>query len=226
MHDIDRTPFRYDQEMENYALASAAPALSEAEEMQLASDLMEVQSEEEFENFLGDLISGITKAAGGLLNSTVGKQLGGLLKGAAKKLLPVAGTALGGFFGGPVGASLGGNIAGALGGALEMEAGEMEFESARTFVRLAADAARNAAVSPQGETPEDTARKAVVDSAQKNAPALIVPAAPPPLMPAAPAPSGLPMPPHCPVCGIGHHHHHRGGGRWIRNGNQIVLLGV
>ena len=110
MHDIDRTHLRYAQEMGNYPLGSEAPALSEAEQMQLAAELMEVRSEEEFENFLDDLIGGIAKAAGGFLNSPTGKALGGLLKGAAKKLLPVAGTAIGGYFGGPVGASLGGNI--------------------------------------------------------------------------------------------------------------------
>ena len=184
MHDIDRTHLRYAQEMENYPLASEAPALSESQEMQLAADLMEVQTEEEFENFLDDLIGGIAKAAGGFLNSSAGKALGGLLKGAAKKLLPLAGTAIGGYFGGPAGASIGGNIAGTLSGSLEMERDEMEWEAARTFVRLAADAARNAALYPQGETPEDTAHRAVSDSAQKNAPAL--PAVPPLLRPQPP----------------------------------------
>ena len=163
MHDIDRTHPRYAQEMGNYPLAAEAPALSEAEEMQLAAALMEVQSEEEFENFLDDLIGGIAKAAGGFLNSPTGKALGGLLKGAAKKLLPVAGTAVGGYFGGPAGASLGGNIASTLAGSLEMERDEMEWESAKTFVRLAADATKTAALTPPGETPEDTARKAVTD---------------------------------------------------------------
>jgi hypothetical protein len=226
MHDIDRTHLRYSQEMGNYPLASEAPALSEADEMQLAADLMEAQSEEEFENFLDDLIGGIAKAAGGFLNSPTGKALGGLLKGAAKKLLPVAGTAIGGYFGGPVGASLGGNIAGTLAGSLEMERDEMEWESAKAFVRLAADAAKSAALSPPGETPEDTARKAVVDSAQKNAPALLVPAQLSlpslaqmgPVSPVAPFP---PMAAQCPVCGSGHR-----GGRWTRRGNQIVLFGI
>jgi hypothetical protein len=226
MHDIDRIHLRYPQEMENYPLASEAPTLSEAEEMQLAADLMEIHSEEEFENFLDDLIGGIAKAAGGFLNSPTGKALGGLLKGAAKKLLPVAGTAIGGYFGGPVGASLGGNIAGSLAGSLEMERDEMEWESARTFVRLAADAAKSAARSPQGEMPEDAARKAVVDSAQKNAPALLLPtqsSLPPlpqmgPVSPAAPLPS---LAAQCPVCGSGHR-----GGRWMRRGNQIVLFGI
>ena len=226
MHDIDRTHLRYAQEMGNYPLASEAPALSEAEEMQLAAALMEVQSEEEFENFLDDLIGGIAKAAGGFLNSPTGKALGGLLKGAAKKLLPVAGTAVGGYFGGPAGASLGGNIASTLAGSLEMERDEMEWESAKTFVRLAADATKTAALTPPGETPEDTARKAVTDSAQKNAPALLVPAQPslPPLPqmgPVTPVASFPPMPAQCPVCGSGH-----SGGRWTRRGNQIVLFGI
>ena len=96
MHDLDRIQFGYGGEMEDYGLPGEAPALSDAEEMQLAADLMELQTEEEFENFLTDLISGIAKAAGGFLNSSAGKALGGLLKGAAKKLLPVAGTAIGG----------------------------------------------------------------------------------------------------------------------------------
>ena len=191
--------------------ASETPALGESEEMQLASQLMELETEEEFENFLTDLISGVAKAAGGFINSTAGKALGGLLKGAAKKLLPLAGTAVGGFFGGPLGAGLGGNIAGTVAGALEMEADEMEWEAAKTFVRLAADAARNTALSPEGETPEDTAHQAVSNSAQKIAPVLIAPPVPQP-MPMAPTWSGY-----------GSRHH---GGRWIRRGNQIVLFGV
>ena len=236
MHDIDRTHLRYAQEMETYPLASEAPALDESQEMQLAADLMEVQSEEEFENFLDDLIGGIAKAAGGFLNSSAGKALGGLLKGAAKKILPLAGTAIGGYFGGPAGASIGGNIASTLSGSLEMEQDEMEWEAARTFVRLAADAAKNAALSPPGETPEDTAHRAVSDSAQKYAPALLLPPVPPPSMPAPsmPAPSKAPpfmpqpsippvspMAPHCPVCGGGHR-----SGRWSWRGNHIVLFGI
>lgn len=231
MHDIDRTHLRHRhhyEEMEGFPLASETPALSEAEQMQLAAQLMELQSEEEFENFLDGLIGGIAKAAGSFLNSSTGKALGGLLKGAAKKLLPVAGTAIGGYFGGPVGASLGGNIAGTLAGSLEMERerDEMEWESAKTFVRLAADAAKTAALMPPGETPEDTARAAVIDSAQKNAPALLVPAQPwlPPLPQMGPVSPTAPLPPsavHCPVCGSGRH-----GGRWMRRGNQIVLFGT
>jgi hypothetical protein len=235
MHDIDRTDLRYAQEMENfyapnmvtYAQEMESPALSESEEMQLAADLMEIQSEEEFENFLDGIISGIAKAAGGFLNSSAGKELGKYLKGAAKKLLPLAGTAIGGYFGGPAGAGIGGNIAGSLAGSLEMEQDELEWETAKTFVRLAADAAKNAALSPPGETPEETARQAVADSAQMHAPALIVPAPPPnsfPPLPQMGPVSPVPFPPmaqKCPVCGGGHHR-----GRWMRRGNQIVLFGI
>ena len=208
---------------------------SESQEMQLAADLMEVQSEEEFENFLDDLIGGIAKAAGGFLNSSAGKALGGLLKGAAKKLLPLAGTAIGGYFGGPAGASIGGNIAGTLSGSLEMEQDEMEWEAARTFVRLAADAAKNAALSPPGETPEDTAHQAVATprrSTRRRCSCLLslrLPCLRPPclrpqgsaFMPQPSIPPVSPMAPHCPVCGGGHR-----SGRWSRRGNHIVLFGI
>lgn len=89
MHDIDRTQIAYPGEMENYLLAAESSVLSEAEEMELTSRLMELESEQEFENFLGDIISGMS---GGLINSKTGNALGGLLKGAAKTLLPIAGT--------------------------------------------------------------------------------------------------------------------------------------
>src|SRR5262249_21776360 len=106
------------------------------------------------------------------------------------------------------------------------ERDEMEWESAKTFVRLAADAAKTAALTPPGETPEDTARKAVTDSAQKNAPALLVPAQPslPPFPPMAPVSPPAALPPIAaqgPAGGSGHR-----GGRWMRRGNQIVLFGI
>lgn len=241
MHDIDRTQFGRDQDYAGYPWASEGPALSETQEMELAAELLEISTEEEFENFLGDLISGVAKAAGGVINATTGNALGGLLKGAAKKLLPLAGQALGGFVGGPLGAGLGGTIAGKVASSPEMETDQREWEAARTFVRLAADATRNAAHAPDGEA-EDTAHQAVADSAQQHAPALVAPTAPmsamPPMSPPPSMQSMPPMPappsrsqslatgPVCPVCHTGHHHHHSRAGRWIRRGNQVVLLGI
>ena len=139
MHDIDRTQIAYPGEMESYEMTSESSPLSEAEEMELASRLMELETEEEFENFLGDIISGVASAAGGLISPSVGNALGGLVKGAAKKLLPIAGSALGGYFGGPLGASLGGKLASSVS---EMESEQMEWEAAKDFVKFAADASQ------------------------------------------------------------------------------------
>jgi hypothetical protein len=220
MHDIDRTQIAYPgdtESYEGYPMASQSPVLSEAEEMELASRLMELESEDELENFLGDIISGIS---GGLINSKTGNALGGLLKGAAKTLLPIAGTALGGYFGGPVGASLGGKLAGGLAGSLEMESEQMEWEAAKDFVRFAAEAAKNAAAAPDGQDPHAVARQATIEAAQKHAPELIE---------HGPGPQGPPQPlpaEHHGHGGCGCHHRHHGGGHWERRGHEIVLFGA
>jgi len=216
MHDIDRTQVAYPGEMESYPIASESPALSEAEEMEYASRLMEIQSEEEFEEFIGDIVSGI----GGLFNSATGNSLGGFLKGAAKKLLPIAGSAIGGYFGGPLGASLGGKIAGGVAGSLEMESDEMEWEAAKNFVRFAAEAAKNASSSPE-QDPHMVAQQATVEAAQKHAPQLLEPG---PM----PMPGPEPFPPERPhgSCSCHHRHHHHREGQWVRHGREIVLYGV
>jgi hypothetical protein len=217
MHDIDRTQIAYPGEMESYPMASESPALNEAEEMELASRLMELESEEEFENFLGDIISGIS---GGLINSKTGNALGGLLKGAAKTLLPIAGTVAGGYFGGPMGASLGGKLAGSLAGSLEMENEQMEWEAAKDFVRFAAEAARNAAQAPEGQDPHTVAHQATTEAAQKHAPELIEHGA----GPQGPAQS-FPHEHHKPG-GCGCHHRRHRSGHWEQRGHEIVLFGV
>jgi hypothetical protein len=84
----------------------AGRSLSEDEQTNLAAQLMEVTSEEEFENFLGDLFSKGLQAVGKFISSPTGQALGGVLKDAAKTLLPIAGTAVGTYFGGPMGAQV------------------------------------------------------------------------------------------------------------------------
>jgi len=51
--------------------------LHEAEEMEYASRLLEVNSEEELEDFLGDLVKSAARAVGGIVRSPVGKALTG-----------------------------------------------------------------------------------------------------------------------------------------------------
>src|SRR5579871_6330860 len=62
--------------------------LSESEEIELASELLELGSEQELEQFLGNLFKGVSRAVGGFIKSPIGKALGGVLKNVAKKALP------------------------------------------------------------------------------------------------------------------------------------------
>ena len=71
--------------------------------MELASELLEVTSEAELDRFLGDLISRAGQAVGKFVKSPEGQAIGGILKGAAKQVLPGIGSAVGGYFGGATG---------------------------------------------------------------------------------------------------------------------------
>jgi len=220
MHDIDRTQLQYGTnqpefefgEMEWSGEMEGEGVLSEAMEMQLASELLEVTNEAELEQFLGDLIGKVGSIAGKVINSPIGKAVGGVLKGVAKKALPIAGGAIGGYFGGPLGAQIGSGLASAAGGALGLEAEQLEqedreFEGARQFVRVAADTVNAAANAPPGSDPRAVAQSAAVAAANKFAPGLVSQAGGP----------GGGMP--------GHQGHHRAG-RWVRHGKKIVLYGV
>ncbi len=158
-------------------LGSAGGVLSEAEEIGLASELLEINNEAELEQFLGGLISKIGKAAGGLIRSPVGQALGGILKGVAKKALPMVGGALGSMIAPGVGTALGSQLGSAASNLFELELESMpqeeaEFEVARRLVGLTAAAASHAAHAPAGANPRAVARDAVVEAAREYAPGL------------------------------------------------------
>ncbi len=185
--------------------------LNEAEETELASELLEVTNEAELDRFLGKLLSRAARAVGSAVRSPIGRAVGGVLKGVAKKALPLAGGALGGAIGGPLGAKIGSGLASAAGSALGLE-GEMleqedrEFEGAKQFVRLGADTVKQAAATPPGADPRAAAQNAAIAAAGKHAPGLLGGAA-------RAMPGAMPG--------------FRGrGGRWMRRGNKIVLFGV
>jgi hypothetical protein len=180
-------------------------ALSEQELMELTHELLEVSSEQELDMFLGDLI----KRVGGFIRSPAGQAIGGVLKGVAKKLIPVAGAALGGFVGGPIGAKIGGGLANLAGNALGLEyemmsAEDREFEGAKQFVKLASAAVKSAASAPQTANPIAQAQAAVAAAAQRHAPGLLEGMG----VVQAGAPVGS--------CARG--------GRWIRRGRNIILV--
>jgi hypothetical protein len=210
MHDIDRT--QIGREMETYEYPAAGSVFNEQQEMELAAELMEVGNEAEFDRFLGSLISKAGKAVGSFISSPTGQALGGLLKTAAGKALPLAGQALGGYFGGSTGAQIGGQLASQAGSMLgleaEGEAEQAEFEAATNFVRLAAEAVKNAAAMPQTGNPRGAAQSAFMKAAEIHAPGLIGPA------------------PGAPGAGQDQNGGRARSGRWIRRGGKIVLLGV
>src|SRR5262249_24837427 len=136
--------------------------LTEAQEIQLAGELLEVTNEAELDRFLGDFIKNVGSVAGQVIRSPIGQAVGGVLKGVAMKAPPLAGGAIGGYFGGPLGAKIGSGLASAAGSALGLEAeqleqGDREFEGAKQFVRVAADTVKAAAAAPPGADPRAVA---------------------------------------------------------------------
>jgi hypothetical protein len=123
--------------------------------------------------------------------------LGGLLKGAAKQVLPMAGSALGGLIGGDTGAQLGGKLGTFASEKLELET-ENEFETAKDFIRMAGDAVKAVAAAPPGSNPSSLASAALSKAAGTHLPALLAAAS---------------------AMGTSH-------GKWVRRGRKIVLLGV
>ena len=217
MHDIDRTQletWESEYETDSYEFegdSSYEGPFNEVEEMELASELLEITSEEELDQFLGSLFKKVSRAAGSFIKGPLGRQLGGILKGVAKKVLPMAGAALGSVVPG-LGTVVGGAVGSAASNLFEMELEglsqeDQEFEVARQFVKFAGEAAKQAAETSPNVPPQEAAKSAVVAAAQQYAPGLLRPTTPPP-----PAASGGAA---------------RGrSGRWIRHGRTIILLGA
>ncbi|WP_256081075.1 hypothetical protein [Massilia sp. YIM B04103] len=231
MHDIDRTTLEFGQEAsfeaEQYEFGETewsgeGGILSEAQELELANELLSVSNEAELEQFLGNVVRSFTKFVPQIVNSPLTQAVGGVLKGVAKKALPLAGGALGGMIGGPLGARIGSGLASAAGSALGLEAEQemsnedREFEGARTFVKLAADTVNRASQAGGGD-PRKIAMQAAMAAARQFAPGLLAKAGMAGY-PAQPGLMGRPVPASYGVRGSA--------GRWVRRGRSIVLYGV
>lgn len=160
-----------------YGQGEQETVFDEVQEMELAAELLEVQSEEELEQFLGKLIQSAGKAIGGFVKSPIGKALGGALKKVAKIALPIAGKVAGNFLLPGVGGVIGGKLASAAGSmfGLELEGmspQDQEFEVARRVVRLAGESVRHATQTPQAGHPVNVAKDAVLAAAVRHAPGL------------------------------------------------------
>lgn len=179
---------------------------SEAEEMELAAELLEVSDDAELDQFLGSLIKRAARGVSRFAKSRVGRALRHTLRGLAKRALPIAGAAVGSAIAPGVGTAIGGRLgsmAGRLFG-LELEGlspEDQEFEVARRFVRFAGDAARQAAMAPAAGPHQRVAQVAIANAARKHAPGL--------------APGRMRA-----------HRGLRHSGRWIRRGHKIIVLDV
>jgi len=227
MHDIDRTQLEFESDLDEfesdqYEYVQAPPyqneaaAFSDADEMELAAELLATSDEQELDQFIGKLIGHAGEAAGKAVKGKTGSKLGNFLKGALKKVLPTVAGAAGTLFGGPLGGIAASKLASSAGKAfgLELEGlspEDQEFEAARRFVRFAGEAAKQAGkVAGAIDDPQEAARKAVITAARKFAPGLLRPAVNP-MQSEVQAPRGD-RPGHA--------------GRWIRQGQKIVLFGV
>jgi uncharacterized protein (DUF697 family) len=183
---------------------------SDAEEMELAAELLEIYDEAELEQFLGKLIKRASRKVGRFMKSSTGRALRSTLRGLARKALPIAGGAIGTFFGGPAGGALGARAASTAGRifGLELEGmspEDQEFELARRYVRFSGEAAKQAALAPKNAPTPAVVRTSVTKAAQKYAPGLAAGAA---------------------AVGIKPIRRSKRSGRWVRRGRNIILLGV
>jgi len=222
MHDIDRAMFELSgesgetgetgyetYESHDYGAAREyetfeAGQEAEALEMELAGRLLEVNGEDELEDFLGGLVRSAASAARSFAGSAAGQALGGVLKDAARQVLPQVGGIVGSALGGSTGSQLGTAAGRWLGNRFELEAlsqEDREFEIARAFVRTAQDAARIAARNRQ-LPPAQAATRAVVTAAGRHLPGLV------------------------PVIVGGGLQGRPASGRWVRQGRRIVIYGA
>jgi hypothetical protein len=171
MHDIDRTQFEADELTSGYGgeleQAQSELPLNEAEELELASELLEVSDEMELEAFLGDVFRTVGRAVGQFARSDAGRALGGIVKDAIRHAMP-------GVTGGPPGAGLAQQAGSLLGLELEgLSSEDKEFESARQLIRFAGNAYRNAAWAPRHMSAQAIARSASLGAARRYAPGLL-----------------------------------------------------
>ena len=165
MHDIDRTmgrtnleAYEFEGEDEGGYEAESEQMLNEEELEEVASELLSVTNEQELEQFLGNIFKTVTGAVGNFARSPAGQQVGGILKNIAHKAIPLAGQAVGNWVAPGVGGQIGGQLASGVGSMFGLELEGMshedrDFEVAKQFVRLAADAAQAAAHAPPGIRP-------------------------------------------------------------------------
>jgi hypothetical protein len=180
--------------------------LSEIDELELSSELLAVNSEQELDQFLGRLIRTVGRNVGRIVPAPAAQAVGGLIKGVITDSLLPGGGAPGMGSRGSLGTLLGSRLASVAGPALGLELEglsheDQEFEAARRFVRFTGEAVNNAASASPAQDPVGVAQAAVAAAAQRLAPGLV---------------KGL----RSTRAGAPH----AGSGRWIRQGRNVVVV--
>jgi hypothetical protein len=213
-HHLDRTFYELEGEDEADE-AEGGMYESEELELELAGELLELTSEQELDRFLGNLLKTAASAGKAFLGSDAGKAVGGLLKGAAKQVLPQIGKTFGDLVvpgaGGEFGSKLASSVGAKLGLELEgLSAEDRELEAARAFVRFADETAQIAEAAPASVPPAAAAAHAATVAAQHHLPGIASVVRD--LRPPGPDGRNRPGPAMA--------------GRWVRRGSTIILLDV
>jgi hypothetical protein len=167
----------------------------------------------------------VSRAAGQFARSDTGRALGGILKDAARQALPIVGGAVGGWVSPNGGRSAGRRFAEQAGAALGLELEglspqDKEFAAARQFSRFVAEAIRRALATPPNIPAPVAAASAVRAAAQRFAPGLSGVASGRSAAPVTPSAALAGMPGSAPPPASATT------GRWVRQGNSVVLFGM
>lgn len=193
MNDHEYGDMELDDEFQEEDGGSEVP---DADAQELALELLQVQDEDELEEFLGSLIKSAARAGGRFLRSGVGQKLVGAAKNLAKQHLPSVAANIGGHFGGARGRDIGGRVGSFAASQLEVD--DSELETAKNLVQAMVTAGKSASTA-DASAPAATVAKNALQQALKQQ-------------------GGLNA-----SRGRGTR---RSRGQWIRRGTKIVLLGV
>lgn len=168
---------------ESFEMNELSGELNETLEMELAHELLEVSNEQELNMFLGSLVKKVGRGLSNFARSSVGRAIGGALKAVAKKVIPIAGGALGTFVGGPLGGMVGSKLGSMASNLFELELEglspeDREFEVARAYVRFANSAVQRAVAAQRrnpGAPAQALTRQVLASAARQHAPGLLRP---------------------------------------------------
>lgn len=205
----DEFDAEYDDEYDDeFGYEMGGSPFSEEEEAELALELLAVSSDEEMDEWFKSLWRKAKRGVKKYGRKAYRYAKRGIKK-AAKIGLPIAGRAIGTYFGGPLGGKVGGKLGGWASKYFEMELEglspeDQEFEIARRFVRFSGAATKNAMKLSNRMPAQAAVSVGFKKAARKHAPGMLKNKA----------------------GGRGRIARGKKSGRWLRRGNKIVLFGA